>query len=50
MGIPVNTGITQEDSLSPILFNIIMNKIITKTKQNEEGYRMGNVENVLMMR
>ncbi|KAH1024898.1 hypothetical protein HUJ05_009734 [Dendroctonus ponderosae] len=30
--IPVNTGIRQGDSLSPILFNIIMDEIITKTK------------------
>ena len=46
--IPVNTGIKQGGSLSPILFNIIMNEIIPKPKQNVRRYGMGNAEIKIM--
>ena len=44
MSIPLTTGITQEDSLSPTLFNIIMDEIMTEVKRVERGYRMGDKE------
>lgn len=40
--IPVATGI--KHSLSPMLFNIIMNGIIKEVKQIGKGYRMGKGE------
>lgn len=39
--IPVLTGIRQGDSMSPILFNLIMDKIINSVKEVNGGYRMG---------
>lgn len=39
--IPVNTGVKQGDSLSPTLFNLVMNKIIESVKFME-GYKLGN--------
>lgn len=41
--IPINSGIRQGDSLSPLLFNIIMDEIIKNVK-NRKGYKMGNKE------
>jgi len=43
--ISVSIGIKQEDSLSSILFNIIMDEIIIKEmKTADKEYRMGNKE------
>lgn len=40
--IPVNCGIRQ-DSLSPLLFNIVMDEVIMKIKEGR-GYKMGDQE------
>lgn len=39
--IKCNSGIRQGDSLSPALFNLVMDKIISRVR-NLTGYRMGN--------
>jgi hypothetical protein len=39
--IPVNQGIRQGDSLSPLLFNIIMNQLIKSVSSNK-GFKMGD--------
>ena len=40
--IPLTTGKRQGDSLSPTLFNIIMDEIITEVKKVKRGYWMGD--------
>ncbi|KAI4472244.1 hypothetical protein M0802_017018, partial [Mischocyttarus mexicanus] len=38
---PVNTGIRQGESLSPFIFNLVMDKI-TESLKPMNGYKMGN--------
>jgi hypothetical protein len=40
---PANQGIRQCDSLSPLLFNIIMDEVI-KSMPNNKGFKMGDSE------
>lgn len=40
--IPTNTGVRQGDSLSPILFNLIMDEVIGDVTASDNGYRIGN--------
>lgn len=40
--VPVATGIRQGDSLSPTLFNVVMNEIIEEVRTTDVGYKMGN--------
>lgn len=42
--VPVSTGIRQGDSLSPILFNLILDQIVNKVKTIGKGYKMGQKE------
>lgn len=42
--IPISNGIRQGDSLSPMLFNVIMDEIIKETKSAGRGYKLGNAE------
>jgi len=37
----VSTGLRQEDALSPILFNIALEKVIKKSRIEENGIRLG---------
>lgn len=39
-----NAGIRQGDSLSPQLFNLLMDRIITKVREAKCGYGMGNAQ------
>lgn len=41
--IPVNNEITQADSLSPLLFNVTMDKVIRKVC-DRRGYKLGRKE------
>lgn len=40
--VPIATGIRQGDSLSPTLFNVVMNEIIEEVRTTDVGYKMGN--------
>lgn len=42
--IPVSIGIRQGDSLSPALFDVIMDEIIKEVRAVGKGYRIGNKE------
>lgn len=40
----ISNGIRQEDNLSSILFNVIMDEIIKETKSAGRGYKLGDAE------
>lgn len=42
--IDITSGIRQGDSLSPLLFNLLMDKLIGATFKKGQGYKLGNKE------
>lgn len=42
--IPIKAGVRQGDSLSSVLFSMIMDKIMQNVKRTGEGYWLGNTE------
>ncbi|KAL1452545.1 hypothetical protein WDU94_006766 [Cyamophila willieti] len=43
----VNTGVRQGDGISPLLFNIVLEKALKKTSQMDKGINIGTVINLL---